>query len=134
MLLPLFLAAATLTVAAPPSTAMSYSVVVDQCDHSSALLDEWVVFAGDLSSTEGALLAASSTSSTAPLSMSTGARSSCVSAHQLGTFWDHTKCSSGNGTNACCATVWSPTNAEECCSSCNGSDFGFKVRSNQFVS
>ena len=39
----------------------------------------------------------------------------CASYPRNGTFWDHTKCSSGPGTNACCATVWSPTSAEECC-------------------
>ena len=41
-------------------------------------------------------------------------------------FWDHTKCASGNGTNACCATVWSPRNAAECCQNCQSSAFGFE--------
>ena len=50
----------------------------------------------------------------------------CVSDPQNGTFWDHTKCSSGPGTNACCATVWSPTTAVECCQNCQNSAFGFE--------
>eukprot|EP01047_Picozoa_sp_COSAG01_P037283 COSAG01_NODE_2954_length_6801_cov_3.612951_2_plen_321_part_00 len=41
------------------------------------------------------------------------------------TYWDHTKCSSGTGTNACCATVWSPTTAVECCENCKNSAFGW---------
>ena len=28
-------------------------------------------------------------------------------------------------TNSCCETVWSPTSAEECCSECESSAFGF---------
>ena len=39
-----------------------------------------------------------------------------------GTFWDHTKCNNGT----CCETVWSPTNAEECCGNCKFSEFGFE--------
>ena len=44
----------------------------------------------------------------------------CVADPQNNTFWDHTKCSSGNGTNACCTTDWSSTSAEECCETCPG--------------
>ena len=49
----------------------------------------------------------------------------CVADRRNDTFWDHTKCSSGSGTNACCATVWSPRNEAECCLNCESSAFGF---------
>jgi hypothetical protein len=50
----------------------------------------------------------------------------CVSNTRNDSFWDHTRCRSGPGTNACCATVWSPTNAAECCKNCRSSAFGFE--------
>jgi hypothetical protein len=50
----------------------------------------------------------------------------CASNPQNSTFWDHTKCASGNSTNACCETVWGPRNSEECCQNCQSSAFGFE--------
>jgi len=49
----------------------------------------------------------------------------CSGSGSPNTFWDHTKCASGNGTNACCETVWSPQSAQECCQNCRSSAFGF---------
>ena len=52
----------------------------------------------------------------------------CATDVENDTFWDHTKCSSGNGTNTCCVTDWSSTTAEECCESCPGSAYGFECK------
>ena len=50
----------------------------------------------------------------------------CAADIRNGSFWDHTKCSSSNGTgtNACCHTLWGIGSPEECCSNCKFGEFG----------